>query len=482
MDFVTKLPKTSTGQDTIWVIVDQLTKSAYFLPMMETNSMKKLTRQYLKEVVSRYGVPVSIISNQESKFTSHFLKSLNKALGTQLDMSTAYHPQTDGQSERTIQTLENMLHACVIDLGKGCDRHLPLVEFSYTTVITLVSRLHCLKLSTAKNVDCLFGRMRLENAQLTGPEIVHEATEKIIQIKKHIQAARDRQKSYADRRRNHWNLSDLLSALALMIALAEAKASMDALEKKIDGDIKKFDVSIKAMKEESDAKLDAKIKELKQLILGTAPSQSTHVDPVPQITKVAAKTPRSNKLDPGTTNDMNGEKLKLHTDSLFVEGIPTGFGHEFGVDPQAAINRGMQHLMGTNQTGERVHPGARINQAGNIFAYHGFEHQMRKLKMLVFEEKFLAITQEESARAYVALFEKLACQLVGIQESVMEATFIKGIKPALRAAIRVMNPAGLNNAMELAVSIEDNQLYEGVTQSKGVAVVVEQTTSKGDNF
>ncbi|GJX07847.1 putative reverse transcriptase domain-containing protein [Tanacetum coccineum] len=83
------------------------------------------------EVVSRHGVPVSIISDRDSKFTSQFWKSLNKALGTQLDMSTAYHPQTDGQSERTNQTLEDMLRACVIDFGKGWDRHLPLVEFSY---------------------------------------------------------------------------------------------------------------------------------------------------------------------------------------------------------------------------------------------------------------------------------------------------------------------------------------------------------------
>ncbi|GKC83403.1 putative reverse transcriptase domain-containing protein [Tanacetum coccineum] len=131
IDFVTKLPKTTSGQDTIWVIVDRLTKSAHFLPMKETDSMEKLTRQYLKEVVSRHGVPVLIISDRDSKFTSHFWKSLNEALGTQLDMSTAYHPQTDGQSERTIQTLEDMLRACVMDFEKGWDRHLPLIEFSY---------------------------------------------------------------------------------------------------------------------------------------------------------------------------------------------------------------------------------------------------------------------------------------------------------------------------------------------------------------
>ncbi|GJU16903.1 retrotransposon protein, putative, ty3-gypsy subclass [Tanacetum coccineum] len=201
MDFVTKLPKTSTGQDTIWVIVDRLTKSAHFLPMKETDSMEKLTRQYLKEVVSRHGVPVLIISDRDSKFTSHFWKSLNEALGTQLDMSTAYHPQTDGQSERTIQTLEDMLRACVMDFGKGWDRHLPLVEFSYNNSYHTSIK--------AAPFEALYDRKcrspicwaEVGDAQLTGLEIVHETTEKIIQIKKRIQAARDRQKSYADRRR-----------------------------------------------------------------------------------------------------------------------------------------------------------------------------------------------------------------------------------------------------------------------------------------
>nr|GEU90232.1 retrovirus-related Pol polyprotein from transposon TNT 1-94 [Tanacetum cinerariifolium] len=126
MDFITKLPKTSTGQDTIWEIVDRLTKSAHFLPMKETNSMEKLTRQYLKEVVSIHEVLVLIISDRDSKFTSQFWKSLNKALGTQLDMSTAHHPQTDGQSERTIQTLEDMMHACVMDFRKDDPLAIPL--------------------------------------------------------------------------------------------------------------------------------------------------------------------------------------------------------------------------------------------------------------------------------------------------------------------------------------------------------------------
>ncbi|GJR07632.1 putative reverse transcriptase domain-containing protein [Tanacetum coccineum] len=167
MDFVTKLPKSSQGYDTIWVIVDRLTKSAIFVPMRETDPMDKLARMYLKEVVTRHGIPLSIICDRDPRFASNFWRSLQNALGTSLDMSTAYHPQTDGQSERTIQTLEDMLRACAIDFGKGWD---PLVA-------------------------------ELEEVQLTGPEIVQETTEKIVQIKQRMQAARDRQKSYADSKR-----------------------------------------------------------------------------------------------------------------------------------------------------------------------------------------------------------------------------------------------------------------------------------------
>ncbi|GJZ82523.1 putative reverse transcriptase domain-containing protein [Tanacetum coccineum] len=130
-DIATYLPKSSQGYDTIWVIVDRLTKSAIFVPMRETDPIEKLARMYLKEVVTRYGIPVSIIYDRDPRFASNFWRSLQKALGTNLDMSTAYHPQTDGQSERTIQTLGDMLRACVIDFGNGWVKHLPLVEISY---------------------------------------------------------------------------------------------------------------------------------------------------------------------------------------------------------------------------------------------------------------------------------------------------------------------------------------------------------------
>ncbi|GJY89434.1 putative reverse transcriptase domain-containing protein [Tanacetum coccineum] len=201
MDFVTKLPKTSSGHDTIWVIVDRLTKSAHFIPTRETDSMETLTRLYIKEIVSRHGVPISIISDRDSHFTSRFWQSLQSALGTQLDMSTTYHPETDGQSERTIQTLEDMLRACVIDFGKGWEKHLPLVEFSYNNSYHASIK--------AAPFEALYGRKcrspvcwaEVGDVQLTGPEIIHETTEKIVQIRQRLQAARDRQRSYANIRR-----------------------------------------------------------------------------------------------------------------------------------------------------------------------------------------------------------------------------------------------------------------------------------------
>nr|GEX76691.1 reverse transcriptase domain-containing protein [Tanacetum cinerariifolium] len=131
MDFVTKLPRTLNEHDTIWVILDRLTKSAHFIPTRETDSIETLTRLNIKEIVSCHGVPISIISDHESHFTSKFWQSMKSALGTRLDMSTSYHLEADGQSERTIQTLEDMLRAYVIDFGKGWEKHLPLVEFSY---------------------------------------------------------------------------------------------------------------------------------------------------------------------------------------------------------------------------------------------------------------------------------------------------------------------------------------------------------------
>ncbi|KAD4385578.1 hypothetical protein E3N88_25747 [Mikania micrantha] len=201
MDFITKLPRTSSGYDSIWVIVDRLTKSAHFLPIREDFKMEKLAKLYITEIITRHGVPMSIISDRDSRFTSRFWQSMQKALGTRLDLSTAYHPQTDGQTERTIQTLEDMLRCCVVDFGGSWDNHLPLIEFSYNN--SYHTSIKCAPF------EALYGRKcrspvcwaEIGESQITGPEIIQETTDKIAQIKDRIKAARDRQKSYADNRR-----------------------------------------------------------------------------------------------------------------------------------------------------------------------------------------------------------------------------------------------------------------------------------------
>jgi len=131
MDFVTHLPRSTRGHDTVWVIVDCLTKCAHFLPMNQKWSIDKLAELYVREVVRLHGVPESIMSDRDPRFPSRFWQSLQAALGTQLRISLAYHPQMDGQSERTIESLEDLLRSCVLDHLENWNDVLPLVEFTY---------------------------------------------------------------------------------------------------------------------------------------------------------------------------------------------------------------------------------------------------------------------------------------------------------------------------------------------------------------
>nr|KAJ0221761.1 hypothetical protein LSAT_V11C200066770 [Lactuca sativa] len=131
MNFVTKLPRTPKGYDAIWVVVDRLTKSVHFLPIKETYPLERLAKLYVDEIVKPHGVPLSIISDRDSRFTSTFWGSFQREMGIQVKLRTTYHPQTDGQSERTIQTLEDMLRSCVIDFVGSWETHFPLIEFAY---------------------------------------------------------------------------------------------------------------------------------------------------------------------------------------------------------------------------------------------------------------------------------------------------------------------------------------------------------------
>jgi hypothetical protein len=201
MDFVVGLPRSPRGRDAIWVVVDCLIKPAHFIPMKTTNSASKLVPLYMKEVVRLHGMPKSIVSDQDSKFVSKFWESLHSALGTKLSLSVAFHPQTDGQSERTIQTLENMLRACVLSWKGRWEDHLALAEFTYNN-----SYQASIKMAP---YEALYGRWcisplcweTLGERSLVGPDWVQQTSEKVRQIRQNILAAQSHQKSYADVRR-----------------------------------------------------------------------------------------------------------------------------------------------------------------------------------------------------------------------------------------------------------------------------------------
>nr|GEV82814.1 reverse transcriptase domain-containing protein [Tanacetum cinerariifolium] len=166
MDFMTKLPRTSSGHHTIWVIVDRLTKFAYFLPMRKDFKMDRLARLYLNEIVARHGVLISIISDRDSRFMLRFWQSMQEALGTRLDMkflcNNSYHSSVRCASFEALY-------------GRKC-RSLIMWE-------------------------------EVREGQLIRPELVQETTEKISQIKDRLKAVRDRQKSYADKRKKPLDFS-----------------------------------------------------------------------------------------------------------------------------------------------------------------------------------------------------------------------------------------------------------------------------------
>jgi len=201
MDFITKLPRTTKGYDTIWVIVDRLTRSGHFLPIKETYYSEKLAELFIKEVIARHGVPLSIVSDRDTKFTSRFWKKFHEEMGATLLRSTSFHPETDGLSERTIQTVEDMLRACAIDFGGSWDNHLPLIEFSYNNSYHSTINM--------APYEMLYGRKcrtpvcwgEIGQKELGSLEIVEATNARLDQIKARFKAAQDRQESYANKRR-----------------------------------------------------------------------------------------------------------------------------------------------------------------------------------------------------------------------------------------------------------------------------------------
>ncbi|KAL0553939.1 hypothetical protein IC582_007843 [Cucumis melo] len=201
MDFITGLPRTLRGFTVIWVVVDRLTKSAHFVPGKSTYTASKWAQLYMSEIVRLHGVPVSIVSDRDARFTSKFWKGLQTAMGTRLDFSTAFHPQTDGQTERLNQVLEDMLRACALEFPGSWDSHLHLMEFAYNNSYQATIGM--------APFEALYGKCcrspvcwgEVGEQRLMGPELVQSTNKAIQKIRSRMHTAQSRQKSYADVRR-----------------------------------------------------------------------------------------------------------------------------------------------------------------------------------------------------------------------------------------------------------------------------------------
>jgi hypothetical protein len=194
MDFVMGLPRGKKGNDAIWVVMDRLTKSALFLPMKMTNSVDKLAKLYVNEVIRLHGVPVSITSDRDPRFTSRLWPSLQQAMGTKLNLSMEFHPQMDGKSERTIQTLEDLLRSCVLEFGGNWEDLLPLVEFTYNNSHQTTIGMASYEALYGRKCHTLICWEEVGERKLLGPEMVQLTTDKVRVIKKRMKEAQDRQK------------------------------------------------------------------------------------------------------------------------------------------------------------------------------------------------------------------------------------------------------------------------------------------------
>ena len=166
--------------------MNRLTKSAHFLAMRMTFTLERLCRLYIQETVRLHGVLVSIVSGRDLRFTAHFWKSFQKAMGTRLTMSTAFHPQTDGQSEGTIQVLENMLQACILDHKGSWEEHFPLVEFAYNNSYQVSIQM--------APYEALYGRpcrssicwTEVGESSIIGPDLIRDTSKKVSLIRQRL--------------------------------------------------------------------------------------------------------------------------------------------------------------------------------------------------------------------------------------------------------------------------------------------------------
>jgi len=196
MDFMIGLPRTPKGHDVIWVVIDRLNKSAHFIPCCMKWSMDKLCEVYVAQIDRLHGVLISIISDRDSRFISKFWKSFQAAIGSKLDMSTAYHPETDGQAERVNQVFEDKFRACILKFKGSWEKHLPLNEFSYNNSFQASLEM--------TPFEALYGRRcrspvywtEVGERALLGPKILQSKEDSVRKIRVKLMVAQNRQKQY----------------------------------------------------------------------------------------------------------------------------------------------------------------------------------------------------------------------------------------------------------------------------------------------
>ena len=198
MDFVVGLPHTAKGYDSIWVIVDRVTKSGHFLPV-DTRYLAKYAKLYFDRIVTLHGVPLTIVSDRGSVFVSYFQEQLHKCLGTSLLRSSAYHPQTNGKTERVNQVLEDMLRACVISSLEKWDKCMTLAEFFYNNSYQESIHMAPFEALYGKKYRTPLNQVEAGDRSYFGPDFIKEAQEQVSVIQSHLKAAQNRQKTYADK-------------------------------------------------------------------------------------------------------------------------------------------------------------------------------------------------------------------------------------------------------------------------------------------
>jgi len=200
MYFVTGFPRSQKGHDAIFVVIDRFSKVAHFLPVKETISASQLADLYVSRIVSLHGIPLEISSDRGNIFTSRFWDSFQEAMGTHLNFSTAYHPQSQGQVERVNQVLEDMLRACVISFGKKWEESLPFAEFSYNSSYQASLKMAPFEVLYGRKCRTPLNWSETGDRPLIGTDIIQHAEDQVRVIREHFKAAQSRQKSNYDRK------------------------------------------------------------------------------------------------------------------------------------------------------------------------------------------------------------------------------------------------------------------------------------------